>query len=110
MWTLFCTEESFNMEICPPINSSVKVLEKNRRKEVPCLEKDIGAFLFRVVLKLKSISFSVYKQLSTPPRTHFMLGFAGRTEYYGEITRPASALVSMPELLPHRLACAGISG
>jgi hypothetical protein len=49
-------------------------------KEALGLAKCAGAFLFRVVLKLKFIDFSVYRQLSTPPRTGFMLGFAGRTK------------------------------
>jgi hypothetical protein len=47
------------------------------------LEKALGlgkgsrAFLFRVVLELKFVEISVYWQPSTPPRTSFMLGFAG---------------------------------
>jgi hypothetical protein len=48
-------------------------------KKALCLEKGFGAFLFRVVLKLKFIEFSVYWQPSTPPHTNFLLGLAGRT-------------------------------
>ena len=56
-------------------------------KEAPCLEKGIGAFLFRVVLKLKCIRFSVYRQPSRPPRTSFVLGYAGRAGKARRITR-----------------------
>ena len=77
-------------------------------KRAPCLEKGIGAFLFRVVLKLKFIEISVYRQPSIPPRIHFMLGFAGRTERARRITRSGSVPVSMPKLLPRWPACAGI--
>jgi hypothetical protein len=79
----------------PPINSNVKGKEKNWMKGVPCLEKGTGAFLYRVVLKLKCIEYSIHRQPSRPPRTSFMLGFAGRTEHAGRFTRSASALVSM---------------
>ena len=50
-------------------------------KEALGLATRAGAFLFRVVLKLKFVTFSVYRRPSTPPRISFMLGFAGRTEH-----------------------------
>ena len=79
-------------------------------KEAPCLEKGFGAFLFRVVLKLKCIRFSVYRQPSRPPRTSFVLGYAGRAGKARRITRSASVPVSMPKLLPHWPIYAGILG
>jgi hypothetical protein len=36
-------------------------LIENWMKRAPCLEKGLGASLFRVVLKLKFIRFSVYR-------------------------------------------------
>ncbi len=79
-------------------------------KRAPCLEKGIGASLFGEVFEAEFFRFSIYWQPSRPPRTFFMLGFAGRTEYTSEITRSDLALVSMPELLSRWPACAGTLG
>jgi len=64
----------------PPISSSCQGLIENWMKRALCLEKGTGVFLFRVVLKLKFMRFSVYWQASRSPRTNFMLGFASRTK------------------------------
>jgi hypothetical protein len=64
-------------------------------KKASWLEKGSGVFLFKVVLKLILIKFSVYWQPSSPPPTSFMLGFADRT---GDSQR-------LPGLLQFRPQC-----
>jgi hypothetical protein len=79
-------------------------------KKAPCLEKGIGAFLFREVLKLNCIEFSVYRQPSTAPHIQFMLGYAGRAGKARRITRSGSVPVSTLEHLLHWPIYACISG
>ena len=49
-------------------------------KKAPCLGKSFGAFLFRVVLKLKLIGFSVYRQPSLEMTSSVVVEVDGEAE------------------------------